>query len=469
MSNIQTRTISNSSSKRSAQEMVQKFGRFLSGMVMPNIPSFIAWGLITSLFIPTGWMPNARLGELVVPIVHNLLPVLIGYTGGKMVGGVRGGVLGALATMGVITGGSKDVHQFLGAMIIGPFAGYSIKKLDKALEGKVPAGFEMLVSNFSAGILGGVLTVLGFLGVGPVVSAITAVLKGGVQVVMDAGLLPLSSLFIEPAKILFLNNAINFGILSPIGVAQVADTGKSIMFLLEANPGPGFGLLLAYWVFAKGMVKQSAPGAIIIQFLGGIHEIYFPYVLMKPILFLAVMAGGVSGVFTFSILGAGLISTPSPGSIFMLMTMSPRGGLLLVLAGVVVSTVVSFLVASFFIKRSDDFGDETELEDAKVKMHELKGKVLKKTNISKIIFACDAGMGSSAMGATTLKSRLKKAGLEIEVVHCPVDEVEENAEIVITHKSLTPRAKAKAPNAEHISITNFVNDPEYDALVNRLK
>lgn len=447
----------------STQEGIQRFGRFLSGMVMPNIGAFIAWGLITALFIPTGWIPNENLGNLVGPMIVYLLPLLIGYTGGKIVGGTRGGVLGAIATMGVVIG--VDIPMFMGAMIMGPLGGLAIKKFDQAVEGKVPAGFEMLVSNFSAGIIGAVIAVLGYVVIGPVVLGLNNVLKTGVQGIVNAGLLPLASLFIEPGKILFLNNAINHGVLAPLGIQEAKEIGKSIFFLLETNPGPGLGILLAYWVFSKGMIKQSAPGAIIIHFLGGIHEIYFPYVLMNPVLLLAVIAGGASGVFTFTILGAGLVATPSPGSIFALLAMTPRGGHFAVLSGVVVSTAISFLVAAYFIKRSSGKLDKSELEEAKEKVQGLKGKTSKK-NISKIIFACDAGMGSSAMGATTLRNKLKKAGINIEVVNCAVDEIPADSEIVITHESLTSRALKASPNAEHISVKDFLDNNVFETILN---
>jgi PTS system mannitol-specific IIC component len=463
MSNVSTGT--QVKTKGNAQARIQKFGRFLSGMVMPNIGAFIAWGLITALFIGTGWAPNEDLVKLVDPMIKYLLPLLIGYTGGKMVGGARGGVLGAIATMGVIVGAS--IPMFLGAMIVGPLAGLIIKKVDEALEGKIPAGFEMLVNNFSAGIIGMVLAILAYSGIGPVVQTLNKALGNGVDVIVNAGLLPAASLFIEPAKILFLNNAINHGVLGPIGINEAKELGQSIFFLLETNPGPGLGILLAYWVFSKGMIKQSAPGAVIIHFLGGIHEIYFPYVLMNPVLLLAVIAGGASGVLTFSILGAGLVAAPSPGSIFALLTMTPKGGHFAVLAGVIVSTVVSFLVAAYFVKRSANKLDETELEEAKTKVSDLKN-ISAKTKVSRIIFACDAGMGSSAMGATTLRNKLKKAGLNIEVLHCSVDEVPSDAQIVVTHENLTERARMKAPNAQHVSIKNFMNAPEYDELVKKL-
>ncbi|SHJ79528.1 PTS system D-mannitol-specific IIB component, Fru family (TC 4.A.2.1.5)/PTS system D-mannitol-specific IIC component, Fru family (TC 4.A.2.1.5) [Geosporobacter subterraneus DSM 17957] len=462
-------------SQKDMKGSVQKFGRFLSGMVMPNIGAFIAWGLITALFIPTGWTPNENLSKLVGPMILYLLPLLIGYTGGKMVAGTRGGMLGAVATMGVVVG--VDIPMFIGAMIMGPLGGYCIKKFDEWVDGKVPAGFEMLVNNFSAGIIGMIITLVAYLGIGPIVLGLNNFLKTGVEGIVNAGLLPLTSVFIEPGKILFLNNAINHGVLGPLGIQQANEIGKSIFFLLETNPGPGLGILLAYWVFSKGMVKQSAPGAVIIHFLGGIHEIYFPYVLMNPLLILAVIAGGASGVFTFSLLGAGLIATPSPGSIFALLAMTPKGGFLPVILGVAVSAAVSFFVAAFFIKRGTGEESETEFAAAKEKTQTLKGKKdvdaeiskVKNTKIQKIVVACDAGMGSSAMGATTLRNKLKKAGLNIQVVNTSIDDIPQDAQMVITHESLTSRAKEKVPHADHMSIQNFVDGKQYDELIQQLK
>ena len=464
MSNLKIEANAKSNVK-TGSEAVQRFGRFLSGMVMPNIGAFIAWGLITAFFIPTGWVPNEALGQLVGPMIKYMLPLLIGFTGGKIVHGTRGGVLGAIAAMGVIVG--ADIPMFMGAMIMGPLGGYVMKKFDQAIEGKVPKGFEMLVNNFSAGIIGMILALLALKAIGPIVLALNSVLKAGVEVIVNAGLLPLTSLFVEPGKILFLNNAINHGVLGPLGIQQVTEAGKSIFFLIETNPGPGLGILLAYWVFAKGSIKQSAPGSIIIHFLGGIHEIYFPYVLMNPILVLAVICGGASGVLTFSIFGAGLYATPSPGSIFMLLAMTAKGSHLGVIAGVIVSTAVSFLVASYFVKRASLKESDEDLEAARGKVQELKGTVIKK-KVNKIVFACDAGMGSSAMGASLLRNKIKKAGLDIVVVNAAIDEIPADADVIITHESLTARAKSSKPNAEHVSIKDFVNSPEYDNLVNRL-
>jgi mannitol PTS system EIICBA or EIICB component len=326
---------------------VQRVGGQLAAMVMPNIGAFIAWGLITALFIPTGWLPSTKYGALVVPMITVLLPVLIGYTGGRAVHGQRGAVVGAVATMGLVVG--SDVPMFLGAMIVGPATAYLLKIFDRIVEDKIKPGFEMLVENFSAGILGAGMAVLGMWIIGPVVRAGTRAAGNGVEWLVNNHLLPVASFLIEPAKVLFLNNAINHGVLGPLGVAESAKHGKSILFMLESNPGPGLGILLAYLLFGPRLLRPSVPAAIVIQFLGGIHEIYFPYVLMKPRMILAAIAGGASGILVFLVTHAGLVATPAPGSIFAYAAETPRGGWFGVLAGVTIATAVSFGVGSMLL------------------------------------------------------------------------------------------------------------------------
>ncbi|WFA09254.1 PTS mannitol transporter subunit IICBA [Tissierella sp. Yu-01] len=456
------------------KEKIQVVGRFLSGMVLPNIGAFIAWGIITMLFIPTGWLPNESLSALVGPMSSMLLTLLIAYTGGNTIAGHRGGVIGAIATMGLIVG--SDVPMFLGAMLMGPLSGLIIKKFDKLIFGKVKAGFEMLVNNFSLGIIGAILAILSLKAISPIVTSLNSVMAAGVGFFVDNGLLPFASIFIEPAKVLFLNNALNHGILSPLGMEQSAEIGKSIFFLLEANPGPGLGILLAYLLAGKGTAKSSAPGAVIIHFLGGIHEIYFPYILMNPTLILAVIAGGASGVFTFNMFGAGLVGPASPGSILAVLAMTPMGEYLPVILGVLISTAVSCLVAVPLLKF---FGKEEEdISAVRQKVQEMKNiskgvaavSIEAITGVKKIVFACDAGMGSSAMGATVLRKKLTAAGLsDIEVVHAPVSSIPEDAQVVITHNELRERASRSCPNAKLVLVSSFLSAPEYDLLVEELE
>ena len=465
----------NTGSGHGAQEAMQKFGRFLSGMVLPNIGAFIAWGLLTALFIPTGWLPNEYLAQVGGPMSKWLIPLLLGYSGGAAIYGHRGGVLGTIATSGVIAG--ADIPMFLGAMIMGPLAGWVIKKFDKAIENYIPTGFEMLINNFSAGIIGGILAVLAFVGVGPVVLAANGVLRAGVEGIVAVGLLPLASIIIEPAKILFLNNAINHGVLSPLGIQQAQEFGKSMFFLLEANPGPGLGVLLAYWFFGKGMAKESTPGAIIIHVLGGIHEIYFPYVLMKPVLLLAVIAGGMAGVATLNLLGGGLIAPASPGSILAVLAMTPKGAFLANIADFLVATCVSCAVASIFVKASAEETDDESLKDAQADMVSRKNRGKAQTEICaagrelrNIVYACDAGMGSSALGAASLRKKLRKAGHdEILVTNAAIGNIPKEAQLVVTHEKLAERAVEDSPQAEHIFVRNFTQNDVFEQIMARLE
>ncbi len=455
---------------------MQKFGSYLSGMVMPNIGAFIAWGLITALFIETGWLPNEKLAGMVGPMITFLLPLLIAYTGGKMVYGHRGGVVGATATMGVIVGTS--IPMFLGAMMVGPLGGFLIKKVDELFEGKIKSGFEMLVNNFSSGILAMILAIISYFIVGPVVEGLTQFMASGVETIVNWGILPLVHILVEPAKVLFLNNAINHGIFGPLGLEQVAEAGKSILFMLESNPGPGLGILLAYMFFGKGLSKASAPSAAIIHFIGGIHEIYFPYILMKPILILAAIAGGATGTLVFGLFNVGLVATPSPGSILAFTALTPRGDYLGVYAGVIAATAVSFVIASLLLRRSKD--SDVELEGAVAKMETMKGKessvrgtfgtsAKNYKDVQKIIFACDAGMGSSAMGASILKKKIKEAGLNLDVKNMAISNLPSDVDLVVTHQDLTPRAEKIAPDAIHVSVDNFLGTNKYDEIVEELK
>lgn len=457
----------------SMRARIQAFGGFLTNMVLPNIGAFIAWGIVTALFIPTGWFPNESLNELVGPTVSFLLPLLLAYTGGRMVGGQRGAVLGALATIGLIIG--ADIPMFMGAMIMGPLGGFVMKKTDKFLDGKIPAGFEMVVNNFSIGILGFILMVASYIVVGPTIQGANQVVTNAIEALVSTGFLPLLSLINEPAKVLFLNNVIDQGVYYPLGMQQTLEAGKSIYFMVASNPGPGLGLLLAYSFFGKKAAKRTAPGAIIIQFFGGIHELYFPYVLMKPITIISMIAGGMAGTLTFQLFGAGLVAGPSPGSIFSYLALTPKGNFVGVITGVLVATVVSFLVTAVILKAdksADDESDVFEESVAKSKSMKSEGKNILSDNrpvavdFKKISFACDAGMGSSAMGATTFKNKLKKLGVEdVEVKNYRIEDVPIDSDIVVVHEDLKERTMKAHPNMRILTLKNYLQDPVIDNLV----
>lgn len=504
-------TTSTAAARGGARVHVQKFGTFLSGMVMPAIPALIAWGLITALFIDVGWLPNAQLSTVVGPFIHYLLPILIAYTGGHMVYQVRGGIVAAIALMGVIGGSDYligeinaaalaenpdasqlgQVHMFIGAMIMAPIAAYSMKALDKLWDGKIRPGFEMLVNMFSAGIWGFVLLIFGFYPVAWAINGIMSLLSGAVGWLVDTNLLPLTSIIIEPAKVFFLNNAINHGVLTPLGIEQAAgESHKSILFLLEANPGPGVGLLLAFVVFGIGAARASAPGAAIIQFFGGIHEIYFPYALMKPTLILALIAGGMTGVTTNMLLDTGLRAPAAPGSIIAIFAQTASDSYVGVALSVVLSAAVTFVVASIILRatRKSDLAAEASGEDAlaaavaknaankggESRVGSLLGNdsatastgTATVTQVKNIVFACDAGMGSSAMGASVLRNKIKKAGYtDVTVVNKAIAALEGDIDLIVTQSELTDRARQKAPGAIHVSVDNFMNSPKYDEVV----
>ena len=429
-------------------------------MVMPNIGAFIAWGFITAMFIPGGWFPNEHLAVMVSPMLKYLLPTLIAFTAGKNVSGYRGGVAGAVAAMGVIIG--TDTPMFLGAMIMGPLAGWCIKKFDNLVKGKVGAGFEMLVDNFSLGIIAMLLAIAGYLLIGGIVEGLSNALGSGVNWMLRHKMNPLLSLIVDPAKVVFLNNAVNHGIMTPLGIQQAAEMGHSMLFLVDPNPGPGLGILLACWVFGKGMTKQSAPGAVVIQLFGGIHEIYFPYVLARPLLLLPVIIGNICALSFFTLTDFGLVAPASPGSLISIILMSPKGRTLIGLLGVFIATAISFLLSIPIVKSRPDFQGESEgapsAEEAST-IPSLPGI------IRKIVFACDAGMGSSALGATRFKARLMKSGLgTITCVNSAVDAIPADADIVVCQSTLADRVHGH----EVVRITNFISDPALDALLARL-
>ncbi|WP_306507015.1 PTS mannitol transporter subunit IICBA [Corynebacterium sp.] len=475
--------------KGGARVAVQKFGTFLSSMIMPNIGAFIAWGILTALFIPDGFFPNEKINTLVGPMVTYLLPILIAYTGGKLVHEVRGGVVGAIVTMGVIMGTSapewigEDGHaspMFLGAMICGPLAAWLFKKLETLWAGKVRPGFEMLVDNFSLGIFGFVGAIASMYLLTPVMNFIMDVAGKAVEFLVSHNLLWLTSALIEPAKVFFLNNAINHGVLTPLATDQAAETGKSVLYLLEANPGPGLGILLAFMVFGAGSARATAPGAALIHFFGGIHEIYFPYVLMRPQLLIAAIGGGMTGVAINTIMDVGLRSPAAPGSIIAIYGTVASDSYLGVTIAVAASAAVSFAIAAPILKLTkgaDDLEKATaEMEAMKGKKSSVAGALSAKSakdapEIHNVVFACDAGMGSSAMGASVLRNKIKEAGFGnvVTVTNSAINNLKDEYELVVVHEDLAERAKPATPSALHVTVDNFMASPRYDEVVDLIR
>lgn len=441
-------------------------------MIMPNIGALIAFGFLAAFFNGSGWIPHEGFATIFSAILVYLIPILIASTGGKLIGGERGSIIGAIAVVGAIMS-DPNTTMLMAAMIIGPLSGFCIKKFDNAIEGHMPAGFEMLINNFSVGIIGMILAMMSYLVIGPLMNLLLAVLTAGVNVLVEHSMLPLIAVFIEPAKVLFLNNAINHGIFTPIATAQAAETGKSIMYMLEANPGPGLGVLLAYMFFCEDKkTKQSAPGAVIIHLLGGIHEIYFPYILMNPLVIVAPIVGNIVAIFWYNMTGAGLVGPASPGSLIAYLMMASRDSMVSVIVGIVIATVVSFGIASVIIRMSKGKSlaeAQAEMADRKAEAKGISDKELKKTeNVKKVVFACDAGMGSSAMGATKFRNRIKTQRPDLTVINTSVDNIPADCDIAVVQITLVERARKSVPQAQIVTLQNFLADPALDLLYEQL-
>ena len=431
----------------------RRVGHYLSGMIMPNVSVFISWGIITTLIQYLRGPLQSSFLEMDRLMIQFLFPVLIAYTGGRLIEN-RAGVVAAVAVIGMLTE-SEDPH-ILGAMVIGPLIGWIVFLFDKYVLPKVKPGYEMLVRNFSAGILGMLFGYLSLVFIGPIIAGITNQIGFFVGWLIQRNLLLFTNLFIEPLKVLFLNNTLNHGILTPLGIEQAGDAGTSILFLIETNPGPGLGVLLAFILFSRKELKATASGAFMIHLFGGIHEIYFPFVLLNPLLFAAVILGGMSGTLIFEMFQVGLKVPASPGSIVVILANAPQEMLLGVASGIAGSTLVSFIIAALVIRK-----DQTKKE--------ISEKVTKVTEIRTILFACDAGMGSSAMGASLMRQQLQASGISIPVDYTSIYRVNDDPHLLlITQNELKHLAEIQAPHAQLVTIGNFLDQEEYTKVITML-
>ena len=429
---------------------IRRFGHYLSGMIMPNVSVFITWGIITTLIQYFQGPLQQSFIEMDQLMIQFLLPVLIAYTGGRLIE-KRAGVVAAIAVIGMLV--DSEDPQILGAMVIGPLTGWNVFLFDKYIFPKVKAGYEMLVRNFSAGIIGMLLGYLSLVFIGPFIAGVTQQISLLVGWLIQRNLLLLTNIFIEPLKVLFLNNTLNHGILTPLGIEQTEAAGTSLLFLIETNPGPGLGVLLAFILFSRKELKASASGAFMIHLIGGIHEIYFPFVLLNTRLFAAVILSGMSGTLIFELFQVGLKAPASPGSIVTILANTPQEMLLGVACGIAVSTLVSFLLASLVIRKDQ-------------KKKEISEKVTKVTEIQKILFACDAGMGSSAMGASIMRRQLEESGVSIPVDYTSIYRVQDDPHLLlITQNELKRLAETQAPHAQIVTIGNFLDRTEYTKVV----
>ncbi|SDJ21868.1 PTS mannitol transporter subunit IICB [Alteribacillus bidgolensis] len=469
---------------------MMKLGQLLSAMVYRNIAVILTAGIINGIFGIYGWWYNDRILLLLNPIYNILLPILLGYTGGRLIGGQRGAVVASIVTYGLTL--SSSTPFIIGAMIVGPLTGWVVKQLDQVVKKRMTGiGYELLIGNALAAIISTVLTILCFLYVGQSFSTVVEWLTKLLETIIYSGWLPLTAAIIEPAKILFFNNIINFGVLGPLGIQQTKELGKSIFFLLEANPGPGLGVLLAYWLKMKAEQRKGAKLAVFIHFFGGIHEVCFPYVLMKPVLIIALILGGMVGVFTFQLFDIGLVAIPSPASIFLFVGLAPKEDIIFILLGIFLSAITTFFCSMLLLKRVSGSpalqenreyinfyrtgNDEKQITKDVTEKKEIADteNVSAFTNINEvkhILFVCEAGMGSSAMGASMLKKKLAQANLTtIEVENSSVSEIPEYADLIICHQRFLPVIQKTVPNKACFPLKSFTDMKGYDEIVERIK
>ncbi len=423
---------------------LRELGNYLSSLIMPNLSVFIAWGLINFLANFASGKMYLLLNGTEDILINFLLPLLIGYTGGKKIDHNRGGAIAGIATLGIMVG--NDNSAVLGAMIIGPIAVMCFKRLNILILRKIQNGYEMLLQNILAGVVGTLFCLVGLFVLTPIINFSTLLAISGVHFLITHHLLPLVNVIIEPLKVFFFNNAINHGVLTPLGLNMVKETGQSILFLLEVNPGPGLGILLAFSFYGNQEERKQGAGASMIHFFGGIHEVYFPFVLKEPKLFLVAILSGITGTTIFQFLNAGLTMPVSPGSIILMLTSAPSHSRISLLLGVLGSALVSFILSLIILLNRND---------EKNIAVEIKGE---SQMIDQIIVACDAGIGSSAMGANLVDKELKRLGIELPVTNQSIYEVENNrTSLILVHSQLKNQLQELAPKVQILEIDNFLD------------
>lgn len=534
---------------------IRKIGRFYSSVIIKNIALFITYGLLSAVFSEYGWFPKENIYNMAQIIYQVLIPVCLGLTAGKKAGKEMGGLVGAITSIGVLM--VENAPVITGSILLGGVGGYIADKLYERIQRKIRMGFEMLTKNVTIAIIGSIFAMLSYFIMAPILVGVDTFLLKGISELIEIHMLPLASVLIEPAKVFFLNNNMNHGILVPIGMEQIQTTGKSILFLIETNPGPGMGILMTYYILKK-RDKKEIGSYFIVESLGGIHEVYFPYVLENLKLILAVIVGGMSGILCFSIFDVGVVGPVSPGSMLTIFLMTRRESFLGIFLGIIVSAIVTCIIALIILmiekrekkkknkKRKENSGegnsckieqdnnkknsykieqdnnekniykkeqdnneknsykieqgnDEKNIYKMENRMNEIdqnhdaiENRNIKEFNLlegvkkemnnqnvilyqkidvpKKIYFICDAGLGSSAMGASLLRKRLRQEGIEsIQVVHSAVDDISEEIEFLICQKEFFDKIEKTGYQGEIYMVEGLLNISEYEPLIQKWK
>lgn len=424
---------------------LHKVGKFYTRIIMNNIGIFIFIGILSVIFNDHGWLPDKNMYAISQLAYKVILPSFIAYEGGRSVGGKEGGIAGVLAISGVIW--HESSAELLGAMLLGPAAGYLWKKECLWVEKYFPSCMQMLGKNMLLGTTGALFSAADIYLILPLLKQTAALFFSWISFLTRCNMTACLSFFIEPAKVFFLNNVVNHMMLVPAGMEQIQETGSTILFLLETNPGPGIGVILALF-YAKKLHKNETASVLTAHALGGIHEVYFPFILADLRLLPAVILGGLAGNISFHISKAAVKGMVSPGSIFSILIMADSGCRWKILAGILLSAIVSFLTGILILKKTSVYAKkysfqkipsssqkETDADPEGALQQEPVQEENMRHSVKKIAFVCDGGIGSSVMGAALLRRKLQALGkTEINVEAYAVDLVPTDIDIIICQK-----------------------------------
>lgn len=471
---------------------IHKFGKFYSNIMINMIGIFIFVGILSVIFGDYGWAPNENIYAISQFVYSYVIPALIAYAAGNHMGQIyekrpdvpktginhAGGAIAVMAAAGIMIADKNCA--ILGAMILGPICGLLWKHVLEPLTRKAVQGMEMLTRNLVAAIVGAAFSIAAYYVLTPVLSAVTHVIMMGVDWLIAHKLICLTSVLIEPAKVFFLNNSIHHGILLPLAMQQAEQNGSSMLFLLETNPGPGLGVLFALWLSNRKKRKEYA-AYMFVECIGGIHEIYFPEVLANLWLLLALISGGMAGTLCMSVFHVASAGLVSPGSILTVLFMSGHH-VLATLFAVAISTAVSCAIAFFILKRQGKWCTEAAIsaqeekeeavQEKKEEAVQEKRQVLEKELMQgiKIGFICDAGVGSSAMGAALFRRKLKEEGMDgITAEAYAVDQIPEDLTIGVCQRAFLEILQKESNLSNIVTMESLLNQTEHLALIEKLR
>lgn len=460
------------------KKLLHKMGKFYSSIIIKNIGIFIFIGLLFVVFNEQGWFPNTEIYAISEMVYNIILPALIGYEAGKQTGGQTGGILAVLAVAGIVA--ADDAIGILGGMILGPVAGVMWKHSSAWLSRWANSSLQMLVRNVFMGVLGAALAISGYYLLSPILGILTAGVGHCVDYLVTHKIIAALSIIIEPAKVFFLNNIMNHGILVPLGMNQVQESGQSILFLLESNPGPGLGMMAALYYGIKKRRKEYA-AAMFAQAAGGLHEVYFPFVLSDMMLLIPLIAGGFAGNLCFEFLGSGLQGPVSPGSVITILIMAGKGQVLRTAVGIAVSAIVAFCGSLLVLKiRGGYHADEEtaaaeeiqELQDIpeQDQKEENRRQEIERMPILKVGFVCDAGVGSSAMGASLFRRKLAQTELHgLQVQPYAADQIPQDLDLIVCQKDFYELLPEREEQVEVCTVSNLMASEEYTAIIEKIQ